>query len=127
MNDAAASHAAAADTAQRLQRLRHLRILWHFVAPYRAPMIGAAVALVIAAGCFLVIGQGLKRVVDMGFLRGDSAALNQALFALLGVIVVMAGATYVRFYLVSWLGERAIADVRSAVFSHLLKLSPAFF
>ena len=73
MNDAAASHAAAAaaDTALRLQRLRHLRILWRFVAPYRWQMIGAAVALVIAAGCFLVIGQGLKRVIDMGFLRGD--------------------------------------------------------
>src|SRR3954451_1678572 len=129
MNDAAASHAAAAaaDPALRLQRLRHLRILWRFVAPYRWQMIGAAVALVLAAGCFLVIGQGLKHVIDMGFLRGDSAALNHALIALLGVIVVMAAATYVRFYLVSWLGERAIADVRGAVFSHLLELSPAFF
>ena len=129
MNDAADSQAAAtaADTALRLQRLRHLRILWRFVAPYRWQMIGATVALVLAAGCFLVIGQGLKRVIDMGFLRGDSAALNHALIALLGVIMVMAAATYVRFYLVSWLGERAIADVRGAVFSHLLELSPAFF
>jgi ATP-binding cassette subfamily B protein len=89
------------DSAARLQRLQHLSLLWRFVAPYRARMIGAAVALVVAAACFLVIGQGLKRVIDMGFARGDSAALNQALFALLGVIVVMASATYVRFYLVS--------------------------
>jgi len=117
----------AAEVSTRLQRLRHLRMLWRFVAPYRLQMVGAAIALVIAAGCFLVIGQGLKRVIDLGFMRGDASALNHALFALLGVIVVMAGATYVRFYLVSWLGERAIADVRRAVFSHLLELSPGFF
>ena len=117
----------AAEVSTRLQRLRHLRMLWRFVAPYRLQMVGAAIALVIAAGCFLVIGQGLKRVIDLGFMRGDALALNHALFALLGVIVVMASATYVRFYWVSWLGERAIADVRRAVFSHLLELSPGFF
>jgi ATP-binding cassette subfamily B protein len=128
MNDTAAPSAVTADdSASRLQRLKHLTILWRFVAPYRLRMIGAAVALVVAAGCFLVIGQGLKHVIDIGFARGDSAALNQALVALLGVIVVMASATYVRFYLVSWLGERAIADLRRAVFSHLLELSPGFF
>src|SRR5690349_11172848 len=105
MNDTAGAPSAvtAERSAPRLQRLKHLTILWRFAAPYRLRMIGAAVALVVAAGCFLVIGQGLKHVIDMGFARGDSAALNQALFALLGVIVVMASATYVRFYLVSWL------------------------
>ena len=110
-----------------VQRLRHLSILLGFVAPYRTKVIGAALVLIIAAGCFLVLGQGLKRVVDMGFARGDAAALNSALFALLGVIVVMATATYIRFYLVSWMGERVIADLRRAVFSHLLELSPGFF
>ncbi len=110
-----------------LQRLRHLSLLWGFVRPYRPRIIVAVLALIVAASCFLVIGQGLKRVIDMGFARGDAAALNQALFALLGVIVVMASATYVRFYLVSWLGERVVADLRRAVFSHLLELSPAFF
>lgn len=110
-----------------LRRLRHLSILWRYVAPYRAQIAGAAIALTVAAACFLGIGQGLKRVVDMGFGHGDASALNRALFALLGVIVVMAGTTYIRFYLVSWLGERVIADIRRAVFSHLLELSPAFF
>ena len=110
-----------------LRRLRHLSILWQFVAPYRARIAGAAIALIVAAACFLVIGQGLKRVVDLGFGLGDASALNRALFALLGVIVVMAGTTYIRFYLVSWLGERVIADIRRAVYSHLLELSPAFF
>ncbi|HTT36179.1 MAG TPA: ABC transporter transmembrane domain-containing protein [Burkholderiales bacterium] len=110
-----------------LQRLRHLSVLSRFVAPYRARIVGAAIALLVAAAGFLMIGQGLKRVVDLGFARGDAAALNQALFALLGVIVIMAGATYIRFYLVSWLGERVVADIRRAVFSHLLELSPGFF
>jgi len=124
--DAAAAPASAVPAAG-LQRLRHLSILWSFVAPYRMRIVVAAIALVIAAACFLVIGQGLKRVIDVGFARGDAAALNEALFALLGVIVVMASATYARFYLVSWLGERVIADLRRAVFSHLLELSPGFF
>jgi len=108
-------------------RLRHLGILLDFVAPYRARIAGAAIALIVAAGSFLIIGQGLRRVVDMGFAHGDASALNAALVALLGVIAVMAAATYTRFYLVSWLGERVIADIRRAVFSHLLELSPAFF
>ena len=110
-----------------LARLRHLAILLDFVAPYRTRIAGAAIALIVAAGSFLIIGQGLRRVVDMGFAHGDASALNAALVALLGVIAVMAAATYTRFYLVSWLGERVIADIRRAVFSHLLELSPAFF
>ena len=81
----------------------------------------------VAAACFLVIGQGLKRVVDAGFAQGDPAALNQALFALLAVIVVMSASVWARFYLVSWLGERVVADLRRDVFAHLLELSPAFF
>ena len=119
--------APAAPQPTALARLRHLAILLDFVAPYRARIAGAAIALIVAAGSFLVIGQGLRRVVDMGFAHGDASALNAALVALLGVIAVMAAATYTRFYLVSWLGERVIADIRRAVFSHLLELSPAFF
>jgi ATP-binding cassette subfamily B protein len=102
-------------------------MLWRFVAPYRTRIVVAAAALLVAAACFLVIGQGLRRVVDFGFARGDAHALDLALFLLLGVIVVMASATYIRFYSVSWLGERVIADLRRQVFSHLLDLSPGFF
>src|SRR5258706_9001318 len=86
-----------------------------------------SLAMIVSAGCFLVIGQGLKQVVDRGFSHGDPSALNHGLFFLLAVIVVMATATWVRFYLISWLGERVIADIRRKVFSHLLTLSPAWF
>jgi ATP-binding cassette subfamily B protein len=111
----------------RIANLRALSILLRFAAPYRRRMVFFALAMMVSAGCFLAIGQGLKKVVDRGFSGGDPAALNQGLFFLLAVIVVMATATWVRFYLISWLGERVIADIRRKVFSHLLTLSPAWF
>ena len=110
-----------------LSALGHLTFLWRYAAPYRRQMIAAGGALLLAAGCFLVVGQGLKRVIDQGFVQANPAALNQALLALLAVIVVMAAATYTRFFFVSWLGERVIADIRREVFDHVLRLSPGFF
>jgi len=110
-----------------MERLRALSLLWRFARPYRVRMALFSVALIIAAGGFLVIGQGLKLVIDRGFSAGNPAALDQALFFMLAVIVLMAAATWARFYLISWLGERVIADIRREVFSRLLALSPAWF
>ncbi|MBE0620028.1 MAG: ATP-binding cassette domain-containing protein [Burkholderiales bacterium] len=107
--------------------IRQLARVLGFLAPYRRQVAIAMVALVVAAACVLVLGQGLRRVIDGGFASGDAALLDAALFALLGVIVVMAIATYTRFYFVSWIGERVTADIRRAVFGHLLDLSPGFF
>lgn len=90
-------------------------------------LAGFALALVVAAAGFLVIGQGLKVVIDRGFAGGDAQALNHALFFLLAVVAVMAAATYTRFYLISWLGERVIADLRREVFGRILRLSPGWF
>ena len=107
--------------------IRQLARVLGFLAPYRRQIAIALVALVVAAGCVLVLGQGLRRVIDRGFSGADAALLDQALIALLAVIVVMAIATYTRFYYVSWIGERVTADIRRAVFGHLLDLSPGFF
>ena len=107
--------------------IRQLARILGFLAPYRRQVAIAMVALVVAAGCVLVLGQGLRRVIDRGFASGDAALLDGALVALLAVIVVMAIATYTRFYFVSWIGERVSADIRRAVFGHLLDLSPGFF
>ena len=108
-------------------KLRSFHRLGEFLLPYRGRFAIAGMALLIAAGCTLAVGQGLKLVVDRGFTANDGHALDQALIALLAIIAVMAVATYVRFYTVSWIGERVTADLRRRVFDHLLTLSPGFF
>ncbi|MCC5859968.1 MAG: ATP-binding cassette domain-containing protein [Ectothiorhodospiraceae bacterium] len=108
-------------------RLGELRHLIRFVMPYRWRVLAAMAALLIAAGGVLAVGQGLRLVVDQGFLSEDAAALNRMLLIMLVIVGVMAVATAVRFYLVSWIGERVAADLRRAVFDHVLNLEPAFF
>ena len=107
--------------------LRVLARVGRFVRPYRRQVVYAAIALVLAAGSVLTIGQGLKFVIDRGFVAGSGGELDRMLAATLAVVVVMACATYARFYFVSWLGERVTADLRRAVFDHLLSLPPAYF
>ena len=107
--------------------VRTLARLSQYLAPYRSRFAAAGVALLVAAGCTLAVGQGLKLVIDRGFSAGDGAELDRALFALLAIIAAMSVATYVRFYNVSWIGERVTADLRKRVFDHLLTLSPGFF
>jgi len=116
-----------ASTPPRPPVVRTLRRLGSFLAPYRRRFVYAGIALLVAAGCTLAVGQGLKLVVDRGFTAGIGAELDRALFELLAIIAVMAAATYVRFYNVSWIGERVTADLRRRVFNHLLTLSPGFF
>jgi len=111
----------------RARELGALRRMIGFLRPYRARVAIAALALLVAAGTVLVMGQGLKLLVDRGFAGGDPALLDTLLVALLAVIVALALATGVRFYMVSWIGERVSADIRRAVFDHVLRLSPGFF
>ncbi len=101
--------------------------LLQFLAPYRWRVTIAVLALLLAAGSVLAIGQGLRLMVDQGFLSGDAAALNRVLLLTLAIVAVMAIATALRFYLMSWIGERVAADLRQAVFDHVVSLEPAFF
>ena len=101
--------------------------LWRFVLPYRLQVVGALAALTVAAATVLVLGFGLRKLVDEGFSGGDSSLLDQAVLILLAVVVLLAGASYMRFYLVSWIGERVVADIRRAVYDHVITLSPAYF
>jgi len=98
-----------------------------FLRPYRQQILFAAIGLVVAAGAVLAIGQGLRFVVDRGFAASSATALDHMLGLLLVVIVVMAAATYMRFYHVSWLGERITADLRRTVFDHLVEMPPSFY
>jgi ATP-binding cassette, subfamily B, bacterial len=104
-----------------------LRRLVTFLAPYRLRIGGALVALVVAAGSVLALGQGLKLVIDAGFSSGDPGLLDRALAGVVAVAVVMSAATWARFYLMMTTGERVITDIRRAVYGHLLALEPAFF
>src|SRR5437660_5927256 len=110
-----------------LTALRIVSRIGAFVRPYRRQVVYAAVGLLFAAAAVLAIGQGLRFVVDRGFSAGNAAELDRMLGAMLAVIIVVALATYTRFYFVSWLGERVTADLRRAVFDHLLRLPPSFF
>ena len=106
---------------------RVLRRAGAFLAPYRGRVFGALIALSITAAATLGLGQGLKDLIDSGFSGGDSQALDKALLLLVGLSVIMAFGTFARFYLVSWLGERVVADLRKAVFDRVLALHPGFF
>ena len=109
------------------RKIGHLRRVFPYLKPYGAQIAGAGGALIIGASTVLVMGYGLRRLVDEGFRGGDTGMLDNALIALLGIIVMLALATYGRFYLVSWVGEKVVADIRRDVFNHVLRLSPAFF
>ncbi|ABM62129.1 lipid A ABC exporter family, fused ATPase and inner membrane subunits [Halorhodospira halophila SL1] len=95
--------------------------------PYRWRLAAAAVALLIAAGGVLAIGQGLRLVIDHGFADGDPAMLDRALLATLAMILILALASATRYYLITWIGERLAADLRGQLFDRLLRLEPAFF
>lgn len=101
--------------------------LFSFLKPYKARVILAFIALTVTVLATLGLGQGLKQLIDAGFSAQNPAALDQALLILLGVAVVMAAGTFVRFYMVSWIGERAVADIRTAVFDRILSLHTSFF
>ncbi|SFU74673.1 ABC transporter transmembrane domain-containing protein [Halomonas korlensis] len=103
-----------------------LRLLG-FLRPYRWRLALAGVALLAAAASVLVLGQGMRLVIDQGFLAEDRTRLNQALGMLLAVVSVLAMASALRYYLVTWIGERLAGDLRRRVFDHLLELEPGFF
>lgn len=103
-----------------------LRLL-SLLMPYRRRLALAGIALLVASGSVLLLGQGLRVVIDQGFMASDADSLNGALAALLGVVGVLAAASALRYYLITWIGERLAADVRRHVFEHLLTLEPDFF
>jgi len=98
-----------------------------FLVPYTRHIMVFLIALLVTAGITLSIGQGLRLVIDQGFAGESIEGLNIAIAFIMGGAVIMALGTYVRFYLISWLGERVSADIRAAVFNHVVGLHPAFF
>ena len=101
--------------------------LAQFLKPYSGRIGIFLFALVFTAVVTLSIGQGLRLVIDQGFSEQSQQHLNSAILFILLASALMAVGTYIRFYLISWLGERVSADIRSAVFNHVVHLHPAFF
>ena len=104
-----------------------IRTLFRYLRPYRGVMVAALAALCVSAAAVLALGQGLRMLIDDGLGSEEIQRLHEALIYMAGMVALLAAGTFTRFYLVSWLGERVIADIRRAVFRRLVSLSPAFF
>ena len=98
-----------------------------YLLAYKRVLLGAGIALIFTAGITLLMGQGVRILIDDGFIAGSSEKLNNAALLIIAIALLMALGTYVRFYLVSWLGERISADIRQSVFDHLVTLHPSYF
>lgn len=107
--------------------LSPLLAIFRFLLPYRARLLGAGSALIFTAGATLFLGRGIQVLIDEGFGGGTSADLRTAISVIMVIAGAMAIGTFVRFYLVSWLGERVSADIRKAVFDNIIRLNPGFF
>jgi ATP-binding cassette subfamily B protein len=103
-----------------------LRDLWPFVRPYRSLLVAALVALVLTACVSLLLPLAVRRVVD-GFETSAEALLDSYFLAALGIAFLLALGSGLRFYLVTLLGERVVADIRKTVFDRMIGMSPAFF
>lgn len=107
--------------------LSALRVLFPYLRPYRGRAVAAAVTLALAAGLVLLLGQGVRHLIDQGFASGNEGTLNRAALGMAAVVAALGLFTGARFYLMSWLGERVAADLRAGLFAQVLRLPPAFF
>lgn len=107
--------------------LKPLRRLGPYLAPYKLQLLGAFLALTVSALTILGLGQGLRVFVDQGLGAGDAGPLNAVMIGLVAIIMIAAVSSYGRFFLVSWLGERVVADLRRDVFAHAIRLDPGFY
>ncbi|MDK8874502.1 MULTISPECIES: ABC transporter transmembrane domain-containing protein [Paracoccus] len=107
------------------KRIGALRALWPFILPYRGLLAAALLALTLTAGISLVLPLAVRRVVD-GFDAG-AHLLDQYFGAALAIVALLALGTGMRYYLVTRLGERVVADIRKAVFKRVIAMSPAFY
>ncbi|MBV8665842.1 MAG: ATP-binding cassette domain-containing protein [Burkholderiaceae bacterium] len=115
------------DATPQKSGLKTLAGLFPFLSPYKRQFVLAGIALLVAAGATLAVPYAFRQMIDQGFTAGSSAHINQYFLALFGVACILAVSTAARFYTVSWLGERVTADIRAAVYAHVVTQSPQFF
>lgn len=97
-----------------------------FIWPYRRQAFYSLIALLFTAAVMLSLGQGIRLLIDQGFATQSRELLGQYVTIFLLLVAALAIGTFTRYYWVTWLGERIIADIRSAVFNHLIYLHPGF-
>ncbi len=116
------------DTAAPERRsLRPLLALKPYLLRHPAQLAGAAVALVVSAMAMLAVPMAVRRIIDHGFGAHDGVMINQYFMMMIVIGLVLAVASASRFYLVNWIGERVVADLRADVFAHLARLGPDFY
>jgi ATP-binding cassette, subfamily B, bacterial len=117
-----------AETERPRRRMSDLGLVWHHATRYPAHIAASVAALTVTSAATIGIPYAFKRVIDRGFGPGqDESTVAGSFHYLLMIVAVLAIATAIRFYFVSWLGERVVADIRLAVQRHLMTLSPGFF
>ena len=104
-----------------------MRALLPFLRPHAGVLAAALAALLIASGAMLVLPLGLRQIIDHGMSAGDAATVNRYFVGFLLAAVVFGVFAALRYYLVTWLGERVVADLRTAVFRRVVRMDPAFF
>ncbi|MCK9993500.1 MAG: ATP-binding cassette, subfamily B, bacterial [Alphaproteobacteria bacterium] len=104
-----------------------LRRLAPYVARYRLLVAATLIALLTASGATLLIPVAVREVIDLGFGANSAELVHRYFAAMMAVAVVLGLATAARFYFISWLGERVVADLRRDVYGHVLNMSPEFF
>lgn len=109
------------------KQLRPLRALLPFLRPYGRTVVLALGALLIASGATLSLPVAVRHVIDGGFSAEGARAIDRYFLVLFAIAAVLAVFAAARFYLISWLGERVVADIRAAVYRHVITLSPTFF
>ncbi|MCC7463720.1 MAG: ATP-binding cassette domain-containing protein [Gammaproteobacteria bacterium] len=111
----------------RGRSLRPLRALLPFLRPHAGVLAAALAALLIASGAMLALPVGLRQIIDHGMSAGDAATVNRYFVGFLLAAVVFGIFAALRYYLVTWLGERVVADLRTAVYRRVLRMDPGFF
>ena len=104
-----------------------LKYLWGYISPYIGLVICALLALLFTSGSVLGLGYGLRYLIDDGINAGNMDLLNDSYGLLLGIIVLLAITTYLRYYLVTWIGEKVVADIRNDMYRHLTSMDITFY
>src|SRR5258708_33932438 len=107
--------------------LNPLLSLWPFLRPYRPMMMGGVLALLIGAGAQLALPVALRQLIDHVFAEKDLGTVNKWFLGFLAAAVIFGAFAALRFYMVTWVGERVVADLRSAIYRRVVRMDPMFY